>query len=106
MNKKEFNKNVKMLEKNGIIVSKGEDFSVELECYTNGGGDIIINLDEPSKEKLQECIDGFDINMEVILWWPNGQKGNGVPFDNIRDHYNDYEEWLNKMQEICNRLQY
>ena len=106
MNKKEFNKNVKMLEKNGIIVSKGEDFSVELECYTNGGGDIIISLNEPSKDCLQEYIDNFDINMEVILWWPNGERGNGVPFVNIRDHYNDYEEWLDKMQEICDMLPY
>ena len=79
---------------------------VELECYTDAGGDMIINLEEPTKEKLQEYIDDFDINDEVLKWWQKGEKGNGVPFDNIKDHYQDYEDYLKWLQKICDKMPY
>lgn len=80
--------------------------SVELECYTDAGGDMLIHLEEPTKKKLQEYIDNFDINAEVLLWWQDGKPGNGVPFDNVMEHYRDYEDWLKWLQKVCNKMPY
>lgn len=87
-------------------VWKNHPRSVELECYTDAGGDMLIPLEEPTKEKLQDYIDNFDINAEVLLWWQDGKPGNGVPFDNVMDHYRDYEEWLKWLQKVCNKMPY
>ena len=89
-----------------------EDFDItshgdgELECYTDAGEDMIINLDKVRKKNLQEYIDNFDINEQVLLWWPNGQPGKGVPFDNIKEHYEDYEAFLEKLQKACDKMPY
>lgn len=80
--------------------------SVELECYTDAGEDMLIDLEEPTKEKLQEYIDSFDINGNVILWWPGGEPGKGVPFSNIREHYEDYEDYLEWLQNVCDKMPY
>lgn len=87
-----------------------EDFGItsngdgELECYTDGGGDMIITLDKVRKKNLQEYIDDFDINVEVILWWHDGRPGNGVPFANVKEHYEDYEAFLEKLQKVCDKM--
>lgn len=114
MNKKEYKKNLKVLASYDINLSseeiwENEPFSVELETYTNGGEDMIINLEEPSKECLQKYIDNFDINDEVMMWWRDGEdaaRSKGVPFMNIKDHYEDYENFLDKLQEACDDLEY
>lgn len=80
--------------------------SVELECYTDGGEDMFIYLEEPTKEKLQEYIDNFDINENVSMWWQNGEPGSGVPFDNMKEHYEDYEAYLKWLQGICDKMPY
>lgn len=80
--------------------------SVELECYTDAGGDMFITLEAPTKDQLQDYIDNFDIDEEVALWWPNGCPGNGVPFANMREHYNDLEDYLKWLQGICNKMPY
>ena len=69
---------------------------------------MIIALEKVDKEHLQEYIDGFDINEKVSLWWPHGEKaeGMGVPFDNMKEHYEDYEEWLSGLQEVCDGMPY
>jgi hypothetical protein len=105
MTKKEIKANIKVLEENGIEFISQNENSYEFETFTPAGGDMIIILDGPSKEKLQEYIDNFDINEEVIMWWRDG-RSNDLPFVNIRDHYNDYEKYLEKMQEICDMLDY
>lgn len=81
-------------------------YSGELECYTDAGEDMIVNLEVIDKEHLQEYIDGFDINETVSLWWPNGRKieGKGVPFDNITEHYKDYEDYLKWLQGVCDGM--
>ena len=112
MERKEFNANKKyLLEDCKNIFWNGQawdehPFSAELESYTEAGGDMVFNLEEVSKEKLQEYIDDFNINYEVVSWWQDGKKGNGVPFDNIKQHYNDVEDWLKWLQEICNKMPY
>ena len=113
MNKTKFNANKKyLLEDCNNIFYNGDcgwddsPFSAELESYTKAGGDMIINLEELSKDCLQEYIDDFNINYEVVSWWQDGKKGNGVPFDNIKEHYDDVEDWLKWLQEICNGMPY
>ena len=87
-----------------------EDFDItsngdgELECYTDAGEDMIISLDKVRKKNLQEYIDNFDINETVLSWWQNGQPGNGVPFDNVKEHYEDYEAYLKWLQGICDKM--
>lgn len=104
--------NLQYLNANGIRTTSEEPVwenfpdSVELECRTDAGGDMIINLEEPTKEALQEYIDDFDINEEVLMWWSEGRPGRGVPFSNVRDHYNDYEDYLKWLQKVCDKMPY
>lgn len=95
-----------ILKQNDEPVWSGYLRSVELECYTDAGGDMLITLEAPTKEQLQDYIDNFDIDEEVALWWPNGRPGNGVPFANMREHYNDLEDYLKWLQGICNKMPY
>ncbi len=87
-----------------------EDFDItdngggELECYTDAGEDMIITLDKVRKKNLQEYIDNFDINEEVLLWWQDGRPGKGVPFANVKEHYEDYEAYLEKLQKACDKM--
>lgn len=83
-----------------------KEFSAELECYTPAGEDMIVCLEELSRECLMDFISNFDINERVVMWWPNGRKveGKGVPFDNIKEHYEDYEAWLENLSEIADGL--
>lgn len=89
-----------------------EDFDItsngdgELECYTDAGEDMIITLDKVRKKNLQEYIDNFDINEEVLLWWQDGRPGKGVPFANVKEHYEDYEAYLEKLQKACDMMPY
>jgi hypothetical protein len=89
-----------------------EDFDItdygggELECYTDAGEDMIITLDKVRKKNLQEYIDNFDINEEVLLWWQDGRPGKGVPFANVKEHYEDYEAYLEKLQKACDKMPY
>lgn len=89
-----------------------EDFDItsngdgELECYTDAGEDMIISLDKVRKKNLQDYIDNFDINEEVLSWWQNGQPGNGVPFNNLKEHYEDYEAYLERLQKACDKMPY
>lgn len=105
MTKKEIKANIKVLEENDIALISQDEESYEFEAFTPAGGDMVIVLDEPSKEKLQEYVDNFGINEEVLMWWSNG-RGNGLPFANIRDHYNDLEEYINKIDDVCDMLEY
>lgn len=104
--------NIEYLDEHSILKQNDEPVwsvyprSVELECYTDAGGDMFINLEAPTKEQLQDYIDNFDIDEEVAIWWPNGQPGNGVPFANMREHYNDLEDYLKWLQDICNKMPY
>lgn len=85
-----------------VYQCSGGDY--ELELYTDAGGDMIISLDHLMKDELEEYIEKFDINHEVAIWWPNGEPGNGVPFDNIKEHYEDLEDWVAKVKKIAKRM--
>ena len=108
---KKFEKNIKILEENDVQLStpvwENKPNSVELRTYTGGGGDMIICLEEPSKKELLDYVDGFDIDEQVMLWWQNGKDAahdRGVPFSNIREHYEDYEAYLNELRRIAELL--
>lgn len=108
-----FTKNIEILEEYDVRVCNAEPVwedkpnSVELEYYTNAGGDMIIHLDEPSRECLRQYLNDFDIDEEVMLWWQNGMDAAhkaGVPFDNIKEHYEDLEEWVSDLYGIAELL--
>lgn len=106
--------NLMYLEDNEITLSSTEIWnneprSVELETYTDAGEDMLIDLTEPTKEVLQKYIDDFDVNEEVMMWWQEGADyahSKGVPFDNVKDHYEDYEDYLKWLQKVCNGMPY
>ena len=111
--KRHFAKNIKILEENDICICgegpvwEEKPNSVELETYTDAGEDMIIDLEEPSRKCLKEYIDGFDIDERVMLWWQDGRdtaRAKGVPFSNIREHYEDYEAYLKKLSRIAELL--
>lgn len=89
----------------GYHIYKGG--GAELEFRTDAGEDMNVWLDVFDKKHLQEYIAGFDINEEVLLWWQTGANGayaRNVPFDNVKEHYKDYEAYLGLLQKICNRM--
>lgn len=104
--------NADTLERSGVsVISKASEvqfgpFSAEIECYTPAGEDMIICLDELTSKCLSDYLDDFDINEHVVAWWPNGVKepSKGVPFDNIKKHYEDYEAWIARMRKIADSL--
>ena len=83
----------------GPVVDE-DPHSVELEGYTDGGEDMIIELDDISNEELKEYADGFDIEYNVSLWWHDGQPGKGVPFDSQAEQVADYEQWVARINDI------
>ena len=114
MDKKMFEKNKEYLEDNDIQFNgRAWDefpFSAELECWTDAGEDMIIDLEELSKNGLQKWIDGFDVNEEVMLWWTemtqSEREQRGYPFDNIKDHYTDLENFLEWLQGVCDGMEF
>lgn len=107
---KQFDENKDALERAGLTVNgpvwDEHPFSAEIECYTPAGEDMFILLEQLDREHMDEYIEDFDINEQVCGWWPGGHKaeGMGVPFDNIKEHYEDYEAWLERLNKIADTL--
>lgn len=97
-------KRIEYLDECSVWCERDENGCWELEMCTPADCNMYWYLKELTPECLQEYIDNFDINEEVIFWWQGGTRGAGVPFSNVRDHYNDVEEWLNELQNICNDM--
>ena len=76
----------------------------ELESYTDGGGDQIVYIDNLTREELVEYLQDYDVNEETNLWFPDGQPGKGVPFDNYKDLWDDIENWRKWMLGIAKRM--
>lgn len=90
------------LDECGIWSEKQENGWWELENYTPAGGDMCWQLEELTEDYLQEFIDSFDINEEVLLWWRSGSSN--APFANIKQHYEDVEDWLDNLQQVCDDM--
>jgi hypothetical protein len=110
MTKKQFEANMKYLTDCEVFVerinTKNSPYACTLENYSKGGGDMVITLDELSKESLLRTLGTVNINAVVISWWPNGYKLDGVPFKSIKHHYNDVERWLKDFYKIAEKMPY
>ena len=108
----EFKKNIDYLEENDISFLgdcgwDNQPYQAELETYTDAGEDMIISLEVLDKEHLQEYIDNFDINEQVMNWWRDGEdeaRERGVPHETIVDHIKDYEDYLEGLQCVCDGM--
>ena len=96
--------NKDFLENHDIHCDKMDDGGWELESYTDGGGDQIIYVDKLTKNDLVEYLENYDVNEETNLWFPDGRPGNGVPFDNYKDLWDDIEDWRKWMLNIAKRM--
>ena len=97
---------------NSIVL---EDYDIccngkEISYYTDAGGDMTFELEKITRSEFQKYIDNFDIDQEIMLWWAETtekqRKERGLPFDNIKEHYEDLESWKNFMQGVCYKLPY
>ena len=95
--------NKEFLETHDITCTKCND-GWELESYTDGGGDQIIYIDNLTRDELIEYLEDYDVNNETNLWFPDGQPGKGVPFDNYKDLWDDIENWRKWMLGTAKRM--
>lgn len=107
MNKKQFKANEKYLSDIGVVISdeptwKNEPYSRDLFLSSNAGGDLCICVEELTRERVLERLSDFDVNEETILWW--GTDGSRVPFETIKDLYEDIEQWRDDFIEIAENM--
>ena len=99
---------VKYLEEADGVSVKLCDDGVEIETYTDAGGNMVDFFHESDcnemKRLMTEYYDEYDINREVVMWWPDGQKGTGVPFNNILEHFADLKDWRERMMKIIENM--
>lgn len=101
--------NKDFLEENDFYIGEYEEWEgvdVEIESYTDGGGDMIITLDELTRENMVKYLQDFDVNEETNLWFPEGKPGRGVPFDNYKDLWEDIENWRRRALTIAKEMPY
>lgn len=96
--------NKDFLENHDIYCEKMLDDGWGLESYTDGGGDQLIYVDNLTREEVVESLENYDVNEETNIWFPNGQPGKGVPFDNYKDLWDDIEKWRQWMLNIAKRM--
>lgn len=96
--------NMDFLENHDIHCNKMDNGGWELESYTEGGGDQLIYVDNLTREELVENLENYDVNYETSLWFPDGRPGNGVPFDNYKDLWDDIEDWRKWALGIAKRV--
>lgn len=103
------NKNLEAFEKHNIHkvntepLYEGYPQSVEMELYTDAGEDILIDLEKPTRDCLLQWIEDFDINDEVVKWWTSDRR-DSLPFNNIKEHYEDYEAMIDKLLKLADEL--
>lgn len=107
MEKKEFEANQEYLEKNDVYLSDDAvcdsyPYSRELFMTTASGGDFYICVDELTREEVLNTLSSFDVNEETMIWWG----GRGVPFDNIKDLYDDIYQWKEDFIQIAEGMPY
>lgn len=104
--------NLEVLEEHNIsFTGKGwddEPYSGEFETYTDAGEDMIFTLETITRNDFKQYIDDFDVNENVLMWWHDGYVAAhkaGVPFENIKEHYQDYEDWLEELSSFVDELE-
>lgn len=96
--------NKEFLENHDITCTQLDDGDWELESYTDGGGDQIVYVKNLTRDKLVEQLEDYDVNEETNLWFPDGQPGEGLPFDNYKDLWDDIENWRKWALNIAKRM--
>ena len=86
-----------------------EPNGIELEAFTDAGEDMIVCIEvkDDWKESFREYAKGFDITENILLWWQNGEnfaKKRGLPFNNMKEHIEDYEGWMAWINDIVSIL--
>lgn len=107
MKKKEFKANIAYLNNNDVYVTDEPLWdnipqSRELYYRTPSGGDFSICVDELSQECVLSALHDVDVNETTLLWWNGGI----TPFANIKDLYDDIEQWKEGFIEIANSMPY
>ena len=100
---KKLQRQIDYLQENLAGANLDNSGNLEIEDYTDAGGDMILSFDKEEckdlKKSFMDRLEDFDISEEVMVWWKNG-KSDSVPFNNIKEHYEDVEEWLEEMKDL------
>lgn len=79
--------------------------TIELETWTKGGVDMLIDLDKTAQEnfveQLENYCENFDIDSEIDLMRENKEYRNHFT---IRESADDYEEYIKSIQNIVEEL--
>lgn len=105
--KKQFEANVKYLEDNYVGVEEEpcwDDLKYSRELYfeTPSGGDFSITVEDLTREKVLDYLYDYDVDEAVELWWD----AKNTPFSNIKDLYNDIEQWKKDFIDIAKGMPY
>lgn len=100
-NKSKSQKQRDILEKHFNVVETDDE--LELEQWTNGGVDMILYFDKEQDiiEELEKYIDDFDIDEEIDLY---RQGEDYKQHFTIRESLEDFENWLEFIQNVVNEL--
>lgn len=107
MKQEEVKANQEYLEENDVYLSDDAVWdsypdSRELFKRTDGGGDFSLCVESLNRECVLTALENFDVNEETMKWWG----GRGVPFDNIKDLYDDIYQWKEDFIQIAKGMQY
>ena len=79
---------------------------IELESWTNGGVDMFITIDKNSYntllEQLKEFVENFDIDEEIEI---HRKDENYKRNFTIRESINDFENWVDYIEECISKLE-
>lgn len=107
MTHKKFNANKAYLEGKNVTISNeciwsNLPYSRELYFRTPSGGDFSICVEELTREEVLNYLSDYDINEGVLLWWDC----NNHPFSNLKELYEDIEQWVNNFKKIAEGMPY
>ena len=86
-------------------ISEGTN-EIELESWTNGGVDMFITIDKNSYntllEQLKEFVENFDIDEEIEIYRQDTDYRRNFT---IRESINDFENWVDYIEECISKLE-
>ena len=96
-------KQKEILDKIFNVYDSTDDKYIELEAWTDGGVDMIIDIDKNKDiiDELETYIDNFDIDEEIELYREDKRYKDAFT---IRESLNDFESWLSYIEQIKNEL--
>lgn len=86
-------------------ISEGTN-EIELESWTDGGVDMFITIDKNSYntllEQLKEFVENFDIDEEIEIYRQDTDYRRNFT---IRESINDFENWVDYIEECISKLE-